>query len=119
MSKVEQMKMTKVQHRAVKDLAVRMCANYDRPTGDCLLMDEACWQVCCSSGLCRYFKEAVLPLDRVFYADLVKPGSLKVCACGRSFVPASNRAKYCPECAKVKQREAATLRKRKQRLNAG
>lgn len=43
MSKVEQMKMTKVQHRAVKDLAVRMCANYDRPTGDCLLMDEACW----------------------------------------------------------------------------
>lgn len=40
------MKMTKVQHRAVKDLAVRMCANYDRPTGDCLLMDEACWQVC-------------------------------------------------------------------------
>lgn len=35
------MKMTKVQHRAVKDLAIRMCANYDRPTGDCLLMDES------------------------------------------------------------------------------
>lgn len=77
MSKVEQMKMTKVQYRAVKDLAVRMCANYDRPTGDCLLMDEACWQVCCSSGLCRYFKEAVLPLDRVLYADLVKPVLLR------------------------------------------
>ena len=29
MSKVEQMKMTKVQYRAVKDLAVRMSANYD------------------------------------------------------------------------------------------
>lgn len=110
------MKMTKVQYRAVKDLAVRMCANYDRPTGDCLLMDEACWQVCCSSGLCRYFKEAVLPLDRVLYADLVKPGSLKVCACGRSFVPASNRAKYCPECAIAERRKQKALCERKRRM---
>lgn len=110
------MKMTKVQYRAVKDLAVRMCANYDRPTVDCLLMDEACWQVCCSSGLCRYFKEAVLPLDRVLYADLVKPGSLKVCACGRSFVPASNRAKYCPECAIAERRKQKALCERKRRM---
>lgn len=110
--------MTAGQKKEVKELVKGLCANYDRSTGDCLLMDAACYQACNFTGLCRYFKEAVLPANKLLYAQLVKLDSIKSCSvCGKSFVAASNHAKYCDACTKIEARKKATARKQKQRLN--
>lgn len=110
--------MTAGQRKEVKELVKGSCANYDRSTGDCLLMDAACYQACNFTGLCRYFKEAVLPANKLLYAQLVKLDSIKSCSvCGKSFVAASNHAKYCDSCSKIEARKKATARKQRQRLN--
>ena len=50
--------------------------------------------------MCRWFREAVLPLDRELETALFHRLDAKRCAvCGALFTPGSNRAKYCPECA--------------------
>ena len=52
------------------------------------------------SLLCRWFRAAVLPLDRELETALFHRLDAKRCAvCGALFTPGSNRAKYCPECA--------------------
>lgn len=110
--------MTAGQRKEVKELVKGSCANYDRSMGDCLLMDAACYQACNFTGLCRYFKEAVLPANKLLYAQLVKLDSIKSCSvCGKSFVAASNHAKYCDSCSKIEARKKATARKQRQRLN--
>jgi hypothetical protein len=106
--------MTAGQKKEVKELVKGLCANYDRVTGDCLLMDAACYQACNFTGLCRYFKEAVLPANKLLYAQLVKLDSIKSCSvCGKSFVAASNRSKYCDGCSKAvrRRKEAERLRR--------
>ena len=76
--------------------------NYDE--GNCLLLDDGepcvCVQSISYSLMCRWFRVAVLPLDRELAAALLYRGSRKRCAvCGAAFVPKSNRGKYCPDCA--------------------
>ena len=66
--------------------------------------------------LCRWFRAAVLPLDRELETALFHRLDAKRCAvCGALFTPGSNRAKYCPECAGRMKRIKAAQRKRKQR----
>ena len=60
----DKIEMTASQRKEVKELVKGSCANYDRSTGECLLMDVACYQACNFTGLCRYFKEAVLPANK-------------------------------------------------------
>lgn len=102
------------QKKEVKELVKGLCANYDRSTGDCLLMDVACYQTCNFTGLCHYFENAVLPVNKVLHAQLVKKDALRVCSvCGKSFVAASNRLKYCDGCSKAvrRKKEAERLRR--------
>ena len=106
--------MTAGQKKEVKELVKGLCANYDRATGDCLLMDAACYQTCNFTGLCRYFESAVLPANKVLHAQLLKRDALRVCSvCGKSFVAASNRSKYCDGCSKAvrRKKEANRLRR--------
>ena len=105
------------QHRAACCL-VHECCNYDG--GNCLLLDDGepcvCVQSISYSLMCRWFRMAVLPLDGKLYAALLFRGSRKSCAvCGASFVPKSNRGKYCPGCAGRMKKLKAAERKRKQR----
>ena len=105
------------QHRAACRL-VHECCNYDG--GNCLLLDDGepcvCVQSISYSLMCRWFRMAVLPLDGKLYAALLFRGSRKSCAvCGASFVPKSNRGKYCPGCAGRMKKLKAAERKRKQR----
>ena len=59
-----------------------------------------CVQSISYSLLCRWFRAAVLPLDRELETALFHRLDAKRCAvCGALFTPGSNRAKYCPECA--------------------
>ncbi len=66
------------------------------------------------SLLCRWFRAAVLPLDKTLETALLHRGEGKRCAvCGAVFLPGSNRAKYCPDCAKRERRRKEAARQRK------
>ena len=96
---------------------VRQCCNFDN--GYCLALDEgegcACVQSYSCSLLCKWFREAVLPLDPVLEASLLG-GTTKRCAlCGEAFVPGSNRAKYCPACSREQRRKADVERHRRKK----
>ena len=70
------------------------------------------------SLICKWFRAAVLPLDAGLCAALLHRADRKKCVlCGGYYLPKSNRAKYCPECAVRMKRAKATERKRKQRQN--
>ena len=105
------------QYRKARKL-VRECCNYC--DGNCLLLDDGeecvCVQSISYSLLCRWFRAAVLPLDAALCAEITKDrGEVKrCCECGATFMPKSNRAKYCPACAKRMRRckEAERQRKR-------
>lgn len=106
------------QYRRTRRL-VHECCNYDG--GNCLALDDGdecvCVQSISYSLLCRWFRAAVLPLDRELETALLYRAEAKRCTvCGALFVPGSNRAKYCPECAGRMKRIGAAQRKRKQRL---
>lgn len=105
------------QYRAARRL-VHECCNYE--DGNCILLDDGEPCVCVLSIsyslLCRWFRIAVLPLDKELEAALMRPGSRKRCSvCGTLFSPKSNRGKYCPDCAGRMKKQRARERKRKQR----
>ncbi len=106
------------QYRRARRL-VHECCNYDG--GNCLALDDGdeciCVQSISYSLLCRWFRAAVLPLDKALETALLHRGEAKRCAvCANMFRPGSNRAKYCPDCAARMKRIKAAQRKRKQRL---
>ena len=105
------------QYRRTRRLVHEGC-NYDG--GNCSALDDGeecvCVQSISHSLLCRWFRAAVLPLDRELETALFHRLDAKRCAvCGALFTPGSNRAKYCPECAGRMKRIKAAQRKRKQR----
>ena len=109
-------KMNYPQYRKARKL-VRECCNYC--DGNCLLLDDGeecvCVQSISYSLLCRWFRAAVLPLDAALYAEITKDrDEVKRCSeCGAVFMPKSNRAKYCPACAKRMRRRKEAERQRK------
>ena len=107
------------QYRTARRL-VHECCNYDG--GNCIALDDGeecvCVQSISYSLLCRWFRVAVLPLDRALETALLYRRDGKRCAvCKALFVPGSNRAQYCPDCAARMKKIKAAQRKRKQRLN--
>lgn len=77
-----------------------------------------CPQSISHSVSCKWFRWAVLPQDRALEADIFNIDSLKRCAeCGQSFVPKSNRAKYCESCAAKVHRRQKAASERKRRWN--
>lgn len=112
-------RLTPPQSRRVNALLKKECCNCI--DGNCILLDNGdecvCPQLISYSLLCKWFRAAVLPLDKELYADLYAPEDRRRCAvCGTSFASSSNSVKYCPDCRKRIQRRQAAERKRKQRL---
>ena len=105
------------QYRKARRLTHECCNDCD---GNCLLLDDGeecvCVQSISYSLLCRWFRAAVLPLDAALYAEISKSREeVKRCTvCGAAFVPKSNRAKYCPDCAAsvCRKKEAERQRQR-------
>ena len=103
--------MTYQQYRTARKL-VHQCCNYDE--GNCLVLECVCVQSISYSLLCRWFRAAVLPQDTSLCAALLYRDQMKPCAvCGALFVPKSNRAKYCPDCAVAARRRKEAERQRK------
>lgn len=89
------------------------CCNYEN--GQCIMLEKICPQAISRTLLCNWFKETVLPLDKELSATLLYKQKTKQCLiCGKSFLPGSNRAKYCQDCSVMerKHKEAARQRKR-------
>ena len=103
------------QYRRARRL-VRECCNYDN--GQCMVLDEGdgcvCVQSISHSLLCRWFRAAVLPLDHQLETALYHRLESRRCSeCGTLFLPGSNRAKYCKECAARVRRRKEAERQRK------
>mgnify|MGYP000426468097 FL=1 len=85
-----------------------------------MLLDDgdtcACQQTASFSVCCKWFRWSVLPQIGTLEAEIFRDKELKRCAvCGRVFVPKSNRAKYCPDCATRVHRRQKTESERKRR----
>ena len=67
--------LTRAERTAIRRL-VRRCANYDAEYG-CLPLDSSCYMLgkWWTGGYCRYFQEAVLPLDPAWKAALITGGT--------------------------------------------
>lgn len=95
---------TYTQYRRIRRL-VHECCNYDH--GNCLLLDDGyepcvCVQSISYSLLCKWFRAAVLPLDKELCAALFpKPtaGQRTCPECGKPFSPPKHNTRYCPKCA--------------------
>ncbi len=111
-------RMTPAQRKQANALIRRECCNYE--DGNCIVLDDGdtctCPQIVSFSVCCKWFRWAVLPLDGTLEAEIFRDKDLKRCAvCGRVFVPKSNRAKYCPDCAARVHRRQKTESERKRR----
>ena len=89
-------RLTPPQSRKVNALVRRTCCNYDN--GNCILLDDGdecvCPQLISYSLLCKWFRAAVLPADRLLYAELYQTGDKKKCTeCGAFFASTSNSVK--------------------------
>ena len=104
--------LTRQEKAAIRSLVKRWCANYDKDIG-CLPLDCECYMLgkCWTGAYCRYFREAVLPLDPVLEAALTAEGAApetRPCPVCGGAVLADGRMRYCsPACA------GAALRKQK------
>lgn len=101
----EARELTRQEKAAIRALVVKWCANYDKEYG-CLPLECPCYMLgkCWTGACCRYFREAVLPLDPVLEAALTGAGlsaSRRCPVCGRP-VPQDGRRRYCsPACGAV------------------
>ena len=85
-----------------------------------MLLDDGdthtCPQTISFSVCCKWFRWSVLPQIGTLEAEIFRDQELKRWAiCGRVFVPKSNRAKYCLDCAAVVHRRQKTESERKRR----
>ena len=113
-------RMAPAQRRRASALIRKTCCNYEN--GNCLLLDDGeecvCPQTISYSVCCKWFRWAVLPQDKALEAEIFRSASVKRCAeCGATFVPRSNRAKYCEACAGRVHRRQKNASDRKRRWN--
>ncbi len=110
-------RMTPEQFRRASTMIRGGCCNYI--DGLCLLQDSPCPQLLTPAVCCKVFRWAILedPAHALFKAEIFRDSAaIKRCeACGKSFVPKSNRATYCPDCAKRVRRNKDRERKRAKR----
>lgn len=111
-------RMTPTQRKQANALIRRECCCYE--DGNCMFLDDGdthtCPQTISFSVCCKWFRRSVLPQIGTLEAEIFRDTELKRCAvCGGVFVPKSNRAKYCPDCAARVHRRQKTESERKRR----
>ena len=108
--------MSPKQRIRANKLIRRMCANF--MDGECVCLDCECPQIISYSLLCKYFKRAVLPLDKELEAEVVKTNPISVCKdCGAVIEKTCNKRQFCDACAKRRHRKvkAEYIRNRRYR----
>lgn len=92
--------LTREEKKKIRALVVKWCANYDKEYG-CLPLECECYMFgkCWTGAYCRYFREAVLPLDPALEAALLTEGprpEFKPCPICGGAVPADGRMPTVP-----------------------
>ena len=109
--------LTAREKQAVRRLVISECANHDHEYG-CLPLDGACYMFTIAfntSGLCKYFRDAVLPTDPALEAVFTGKATKPCQRCGRKF-PVAGRKAYCSDaCADAARKAATAKRVRKHR----
>lgn len=121
---MEARELTHAERTAIRKLVTSMCANYDKDYG-CLPLDCECYMLnkWWTGAYCKYFRNAVLPLDPALEAALTTEGpppEMKSCpVCGMVFLP-EGRQMYCsPACQVEGNRRKSRERMRKKRRKTG
>jgi len=116
--------LTRNERAGIRRLATGMCANYD-PEYGCLPLECPCYMlgICWTGAYCRYFQNAVLPLDSALEAKLMNSADTapqRICpVCGTAYIPVTNQA-YCSEaCRMMGKRETDRRRQQRHRQNSG
>ena len=98
----EHRELTRSEHAAIRKLVKSLCANYDYEH-DCLLLDDNCYMfygvAYTNTGMCKYFRKAVLPTDSALEAILTSgtDAEIRSCSvCGDVF-PADGKKAYCSD----------------------
>lgn len=113
---VKSRELTGKELRQVRDLIHSLCATYNEYYNCCpKLNDYGCYQLTrrfTDSGMCRYFRESVLPLnaalEAVFFPKATKPCKI----CGERFVPEKGRV-YCSDKCRAEGNRAASAKRMK------
>ena len=108
---MQKLKLTLKQFAEIKKMIKSLCCNCYQ--GNCLLLDDGdshtCPQLITPSHIiCRYFLDTVLPADKTLHRSLISDPTAEMltCAlCGRKTERTGRNQKFCPDCAKVKQRK--------------
>ena len=90
--------LTREEKKKIRALVIKWCANYDKEYG-CLPLECECYMFgkCWTGAYCRYFREAVLPLDPALEAALLTEGprpEFKPCPICGGAVPTDGRMAY-------------------------
>lgn len=106
---IEKRELTGSEKTAIRKLVKSLCANYDKEHG-CLPLGCACYMLnkVWTGTYCKYFVEAVLPLEPFLEATLMgsaAPVMERCIICGDLIYKTNNRAKYCAACAKYARRD--------------
>jgi hypothetical protein len=118
----ESRELTREERLAIRKLVTEMCANFQREYG-CLPLEGACYMFlkAYTGAYCKYFREAVLPLDPTLEAALMGGAvDMRPCAiCGQLF-PTHHRRAYCSVvCEKNALRKQKRAYMRKKRTGCG
>ena len=107
---MEARELTRAERTAIRKLVTSMCANYDKEYG-CLPLDCECYMLnkWWTGAYCKYFRNAVLPLDPALERSLTGPGhapKMRPCVvCGELF-PQDGKRAYCSVgCVEAAQRK--------------
>jgi hypothetical protein len=120
--RTEPRELTRSERATIRKLVVGMCANYDSEYG-CLPLDYGrCYMLdkWWTGAYCKYFCNAVLPLDPILEATLTgrKAPELDICTiCGKPFIPEGKQAYCSPACANTARRKRQREYMRKRRVD--
>lgn len=100
---------TKSEAMQVKRLIRKECCNNDQ--GNCMLafdgLEHACPQERSIRLVCKWFIEAVLPLEKKLQEKLQGTPNIQMIPCeicGKEIVKKCNRTKYCERCSMQRRR---------------
>jgi len=118
----EPRELTRAERAAIRKLVIDICANYDRAYG-CLPLGCDCYMFgkWWTGGYCKYFQNAVLPLDSMLEASILgrEAPMQDICTiCNKPFIPDGKQA-YCSMACKAEgNRRKSRERMRKKRRNS-
>ena len=117
----ERRELTRAERAVIRKLVNDLCDNYDRDYG-CLLLDDNCYMfygvAYTNTGLCKYFRDSVLPTDALLEAVLTGGGTVETRPCGicGGAFPVNGKKAYCSDaCAGKAHRKRNRENMRKKR----